>query len=85
MATKKRTKVPAPSPDDSQRPESEANVETTRNMNVDTDVERLLKLVASKGGTNPPTASMLNMVVKSTLEMSSEEGPNGRANVVTLR
>ncbi|GAA5014098.1 hypothetical protein GCM10025794_02580 [Massilia kyonggiensis] len=41
MATKKRTKVPAPSPDDSQRPESEANVETTRNMNVDTDVERV--------------------------------------------
>lgn len=41
MATKKRTKVPAPSPDDSRRPESDTNVETTRNMNVDTDVERV--------------------------------------------
>lgn len=90
MATKKRTKVPAPSPDDSQRPESEANVETTRNMNVDTDVERVdsdasPEIGSVEGRDNPPTASMLNMVVKSTLEMSSEEGPNGRTNVVTLR
>lgn len=41
MATKKRVKVPSPSPDDSKRPENEANVETMRNMNVDADVERV--------------------------------------------
>ncbi|MDN4053149.1 hypothetical protein QPK32_08665 [Massilia sp. YIM B02763] len=41
MATKKRVKIPARSPDDSQRPESETNVETTRTMNVDTEAERI--------------------------------------------
>jgi len=39
MATKKRTKVPAPSAGDEQRPESMSEVETSRTMNVDTDVE----------------------------------------------
>ena len=41
MATKKRAKVPAPSPDDPKRPESETDVETTGGMNVDADVERV--------------------------------------------
>ena len=41
MATKKRAKVPAQSPEHPKRPESEADVETPRNMNVDTDVERV--------------------------------------------
>ncbi len=41
MATKKRPQVPAPSPDDTKSPESETDVETTRSMNVDADVERV--------------------------------------------
>lgn len=41
MVPKKREKVPALSPDDSNRPETEVNVETIRNMNVDADVERV--------------------------------------------
>lgn len=41
MATKKRVQVPARSPDDQKRPESETDVETTRGMNVDADVEHV--------------------------------------------
>jgi len=41
MATKKRAQVSARSPDDPKRPESETDVETTRGMNVDADVERV--------------------------------------------
>jgi len=41
MATKKRAKVPAPSPNDAKTPESEVDVETTRNMNVDANVEHV--------------------------------------------
>jgi hypothetical protein len=41
MATKKRAQVPAPSSDDPERPESETDVETTRAVNVDADVERV--------------------------------------------
>ncbi|MFK3741343.1 hypothetical protein [Herbaspirillum sp. SJZ107] len=39
MATKKRTTIPAPAPEDDTSPESETDVETTGSMNVDTDVE----------------------------------------------
>lgn len=39
MATKKRAKVYNPSSDDAGRAESEADVETSRSMNVDSDVE----------------------------------------------
>ncbi|WP_313178440.1 hypothetical protein [Massilia sp.] len=41
MATKKRAQVPVPSPDDPKHPESETDVETTRPMNVDADVEHV--------------------------------------------
>lgn len=41
MATKKPGQVPAPSPDNAKNPESETDVETTRSMNVDADVERV--------------------------------------------
>lgn len=41
MATKERPHVPAPSPDDPKRPESETDVETTRGMDVGADVERV--------------------------------------------
>lgn len=41
MAAKKSPQVPAPSPDDAKSPESETDVETTRSMNVDADVERV--------------------------------------------
>lgn len=39
MATKKRPNVPVRSSEDAQRPDSEIDVETTRAMNVDTDIE----------------------------------------------
>jgi len=41
MATKERAHVPAPSPDDPKRPESETDVETTRGIDVGADVERV--------------------------------------------
>jgi hypothetical protein len=41
MATKKRVQVPARSPADPTRPESETDVETTCGMNVDGDVEHV--------------------------------------------
>lgn len=41
MATKKRSKVRSPSADDAGLAESETDVETSRSMNVDTDIEHI--------------------------------------------
>lgn len=54
MATKKRFKVPATSPGDPKRPESEVDVETTRSMNVNEDVEHV------DGNASPAIAGVEN-------------------------
>jgi hypothetical protein len=75
MATKRRANVPAPSPDDSKRPESEVNVETTADMNVDADVERVDSNAA-------PEISSVEGPGQSTYRVDTEHGGESDAGDV---
>lgn len=79
MATKKRAKGPNPSPDDAGRAENEVDVETSRSMNLDSDVE-LVDSNASPaiGSVEGPNAATYRVDIESGGEADAgdvERGP----------
>jgi hypothetical protein len=79
MATKKRLKVPSPSPEDAKSPDNEANVETMRDMNVDADVERIASDASPEiGSVEGPGDSTYRIDIENGSEADScdvERGP----------